>query len=46
MFSSAPKQRVVLGVVVTGQTVALVFVVLVVGALIGAAMLSWLERLG
>jgi hypothetical protein len=42
--SSGHRQRVLLGVGVTAQTVALFLAVLAVGVLIGLAVLSWLER--
>ena len=42
--SSEEHRRVLWGVAVTAQTVALLVSVLAVGALIGLAVLNWLEQ--
>jgi hypothetical protein len=43
MPASSHRHRAMLGLVVTPQTVALLLAVLVVGGLIGLAVLTWLE---
>lgn len=44
--SSGSKQRVVLGVAMTAQAVALALAAVLAAALVGLAVLSWLERVG
>lgn len=40
------RHRSVLGVAVTAQSIGLLVAVLTVGALVGLAVLNWLERMG
>ena len=46
MVHSSHRHRTVLGVMLTGQTVALLLAVLTVAILTGMAVLSWLESMG
>ena len=43
---SSRRQRALFGVALTGQSVTLLITVLALAALIGLAVLSWLERVG
>ena len=46
MVDGSRRQRAVLGIAVTGQTVALLLAAFALAVLIGLAVLSWLERVG
>ena len=45
MVHSSHRHRTVLGVVLNGQTIALLLAVVTVAVLTGMAVLSWLERM-